>query len=119
MNVIKEMVEFDQLLEDMQEDADQEDELGIDPLNSQLDDDDGMDDDTQTAFMVMKDMMEKFKEFCDCCESAWKVQEIPAALRQRLITLDQHNQDRYQKMYLMIQKYADQMKKTKVSNYGE
>lgn len=110
-SVLKEMEDFHNLLEEM-EDGD----IDIDPLHSELDDDDDVNEDTQTAFMVIKDMMEKFKDFCDCCENAWKIQEIPAPLRQRLITLDQHNQERYQKMYLMIQKYAEQMKKAKLKS---
>ena len=70
-----------------------------------------------TAFCVVKEMMTKFKEFCDVCERAWKVQEIPAPLRQRLITMDQYNQDRYQKLYLMIQKYAEQMKQATIRDH--
>ena len=79
-----------------------------DPLTQELASADT--EEQETAFMVMQELMDKFKDFCDSCERAWKVQEIPAALRQRLISIDQHNQERYQKLYLLIQKYAEEMK---------
>ena len=88
-------------------------EMAKEPLDVELDDHEGQED-LETAFAVMKELMARFKNLCDYCEYAWKIQEIPAPLRQRLITLDQHNQDKYQKMYVMIQKYADQMKQAHI-----
>lgn len=105
-SVVKEMMDFDTLLEEMG---------GVDPLDDQLDTS-GMSEDDKTAFQVMKELMVKFKDFCDYCEYAWKIQEIPAPVRQRLITMDQINQDRYQKMYLLLQKYAEEMKGAYIKN---
>jgi phosphoenolpyruvate carboxylase len=72
--------------------------------------------DVVTAFEAMKNMMDKFKEFCDSCQDTWKIQEIPAPVRQRLITLDQHNQQRYQQMYNLMKKYASDMKHTEIKD---
>jgi hypothetical protein len=113
-NLLNHMVEFDEMLDEAEEEMSEgesketEEDFDIDPLDRFLDNP-GDDENLKTSFHIMKDLMSKFKDFCDCCENAWKVQEIPAALRQRLITLDQMNQDRYQKLYVLIQKYADQM----------
>lgn len=94
-------------------DVDQEGE----PLDVALDDHQG-EEELESAFLVMKELMKRFKHFCDHCEYAWKVQEIPAPLRQRLISLDQHNQEKYQKMYVLIQKYAEQMKNSHIREPG-
>ena len=101
------MIEFDELLEDEKKKLEQD--LEIDPLGDELEDYEG-EEQIETAFTVMKALMDKYKDFCEYVQNAWKMQELPAALRQRLITLDQHNQDKYQKLYLMIQKYKEQMK---------
>ena len=124
-NLLNHMVTFDEMLDEAEEDikyqeseSDEEEsdveklkeqDFDIDPLDRFLDDP-GDNENLKTSFHIMKELMAKFKDFCDCCENAWKVQEIPAALRQRLITLDQLNQDKYQKLYVMIQKYADEMR---------
>ena len=79
----------------------------------------GDDESVATAFTVMKDLMDSFKAFCDKTEMAWKIQELPATLRQRLITIDKMNQDKYQQMFLWVQKYAQQMKQTKVDELPE
>jgi hypothetical protein len=93
------------------EDMIQEEEDKLkDPLEAILTGDEPDDEDVQTAFTIMKGVMDKYKDFCDACEGAWKVQEIPALLRQRLIALDQSNQERYQKMYVLMQRYAEDMK---------
>jgi hypothetical protein len=119
MSLLNHMVAFDDMLDEAEEELKDQAEQdlreqdvegdGIDPLDRSLDDP-GEDENLQTAFHKMKELMATFKAFCDSCEQTWKVQEIPAALRQRLITLDQANQERYQKLYLLIQKYAEEMK---------
>jgi len=116
MDISEDIKEFEDILDRAEKDA--EVELDIDPLKAELDDFEG-DEDTETAFMVIQTLMTKFKDLCDHTEIAWKVQEIPAPLRQRLITLDQANQERYQKLYIMIQKYADQMKKSYIRKPSE
>jgi hypothetical protein len=124
-SLLNHMVKFDEMLDEAEEEIkDQEEneeikeqDFDIDPLDRFLDNPGG-DENLQSAFHVMKDLMSKFKDFCDCCENAWKVQELPAALRQRLITLDQLNQDKYQKLYVMIQKYADEMRNSYIRSPG-
>jgi hypothetical protein len=90
-----------------------------DPLENELLSYSGDDEQIITSFEVMKEVMDAFKVFCDKVEMAWKIQEIPHTLRQRLITLDQLNQERYQKLYLMIQKHAEEMKSLKLKDIPE
>ena len=77
---------------------------------------DGTDADEVTVYFVMKRLMDKYKDFCDECELLWRVPELPATLRQRLIALDGLNQDRYQKMYLLVKKYANDMQNIYIRN---
>lgn len=113
MSLIKEMVEFDDLLDETEAILREQE---IDPLDDELSDTAGLDPDEKTAFQVMKDLMSTYKDFCDACENAWKIQEIPGPIRQRLITLDQNNQEKYQKLYQLMQKYVDQMKGAVIKN---
>lgn len=79
----------------------------------------GNNPDISTAFEVMKSVMDSFRDFCEKVEMAWKIQELPATLRQRLITIDNNNQILYQKLYLMIQKYAEEMRDSKLKEVPE
>jgi len=108
----KHMMEFEDMIDDAEidqkiseMDAEELDDMGVDEMEA----------DPETAYEVVKNLMGSFKAFCDACEAAWKIQEIPAPLRQRLISLDQHNQEKYQKLYLLVQKHKDYMKNAKLS----
>lgn len=103
MNLTQDIIDFEAMIE----------EAEYDPLEQELGDHDGAEN-LETAFSVMSNLMDRFKDFCDACEKAWKIQEIPPSLRQRLITIDKDNQDRYQKLYLMFQKHAGQMKEAQI-----
>lgn len=116
MKMTELLTEFDDLLEKEKKSLDAD--LEIDPLGDELEDYEG-EEDIETAFTVMKCLMDKYKDFCDYVQNAWKMQEIPHILRQRLITLDQHNQDKYQKLYLMINKYKDEMKGSNIRSPNE
>ena len=110
--LIEAQIQFDNLLDEL-EDI----EKGVGDKDAMLDDvldKEGVSQEVETAFSVMRDLMKKFKDYCECCEFAWKIQEIPAPLRQRLITLDQLNQDKYQKLYLLMQKYANEMRRAEI-----
>lgn len=114
------IIQFEEMVEE-EEARLKEQDTEIDPLLLKLNLDkkeDDLEDAIDSAFSVMKNLMDTFKAFCDACEGAWKIQEIPAPLRQRLITLDQHNQDKYQKLYSMVQKYADQMRQAHIRGPG-